>query len=155
MRPSPRPAPRVQSTRMPQPARPALRAFRVQRGDDPPVEHAGTATIGDPPAATLTERGGRVYLAAAAPAAADDGGSLAPLAAVWIDGVQARAGVSYLCGAATRVTLAADGGDAAFTVTYDVADGAGGDAVAALAAAALAAGASEDVREALKDAGAL
>ena len=134
------------------PRRPATLtpAFRVQRGSDPPTTHEGAATLS--PSVSLSERGGCVFLSADAP---QDGGALAPLVPVWIDGVQARAGVSYVLPAETRVSLD-DAASTPITISYDVAaSGAGGDALTSLAAAAFAAGASDEAKQAMKDAGLL
>ena len=126
-------------------------AFRVQRGSDPTTTHDGAATLS--PSVSLSERGGCVFLSADAPQDAD-GGALAPLVPVWIDGVQARASISYVLPPKTQISLD-DPAAPPITVSYDVAAGAGSDALTALAAAAFAAGASDETKQAMKDAGLL
>ena len=153
MRP-PRPCPPVAAYRVTPPAASAP----LQRSGRTTLGGGGAADVStaDAPAgfvAVLDERGGRVYLTATASGSEDDG-PLAPLADVWLDGAQLRAGVAYsVPPSSARITLA-PASDHAVTVSYDVADGGGGgDPLAAVAAAALAAGASDEVRARLREGG--
>ena len=146
------------------PATTLCRAFRVvpPPGAGPPTEHTGSATLGAAPAdvpvpgaaaaAALAERqGGRVFLTVAG-SGEGVGGGLPTLAPVWLAGDQLSAGPAYLLAPGAAVSFGAPDAPA-YVVEFEVAPG--GDALAGALAGALAAGASDEVRAALKDAGAL
>ena len=146
---------------------PPTRAYRVAVGTSPPLTRSGRTTLGrrgdvasaDASAAVvaaLEERGGRVFLTALADGPGGGSDLLLPEAeSVWLDGSPVRAGVAYsVSPAGGVVTLSPDGPP--LVVSYDVADdGGGADALARLAAGALAAGASAEVRARLEEGGVL